>query len=309
MAPTTAQQGAIVLAGKASYIEFNGIGGDGVNWNSLNWPGCCGLSLGGETDSTSIHHIRVLNGEFKGNKCGSFGLNKGSDIEISGNYLHDDQCNSYSHGLYIGDNLQRVTVAGNIVEGYMDYGIQFYSASCPCVSDSVIRNNIFRNNGSAAYGGSGISVGGSNNQVFNNIVYGNHDSGIRIQYAGARNIQVFNNTVYNNGDYGIYNVNGSSSVIKNNIVWSNKSGTIVSLSGDTLSNNLFTNPSFVNLSGNDFHLTAGSPAIDAGTPITTLTTGFDGEVRPQGLGYDIGAYEYGTASAKPAAPKGLRVLP
>jgi hypothetical protein len=42
----------------------------------------------------------------------------------------------------------------------------------------------------------------------------------------------------------------------------------------------------------DAHLQAGSPAIDAGTPIGAPSTDYDGRPRPQGQGYDIGPYEY-----------------
>ena len=48
----------------------------------------------------------------------------------------------------------------------------------------------------------------------------------------------------------------------------------------------------VTAKGYDFHLVAGSPAIDGGTPIDGLVTDFEGNVRPQGSKYDIGAYEY-----------------
>ena len=59
---------------------------------------------------------------------------------------------------------------------------------------------------------------------------------------------------------------------------------------------------FANPSGNDFHLTASSPAVDIGIstrcgPATDLA----GNRRPVGNGYDIGAYEYQGASASAPA--------
>lgn len=50
----------------------------------------------------------------------------------------------------------------------------------------------------------------------------------------------------------------------------------------------------VNIDGTlpgDYHLASGSPAIDAGTTMATVTTDYDDEGRPQGLAYDIGADE------------------
>jgi hypothetical protein len=65
-------------------------------------------------------------------------------------------------------------------------------------------------------------------------------------------------------------------------------------------------PGFVN-PPTDFHLQSTSPAIDKGTTISTIGTDFDGNVRPQGAAFDIGAFEVlsGSTSSRPAAPTGL----
>jgi hypothetical protein len=43
----------------------------------------------------------------------------------------------------------------------------------------------------------------------------------------------------------------------------------------------------------------GSPAIDKGSTVLTVTTDFAGDARPVGLGYDIGAMEYGSSPVTP----------
>jgi hypothetical protein len=55
-------------------------------------------------------------------------------------------------------------------------------------------------------------------------------------------------------------------------------------------NNVQGNPMFVN-AASDFHLTAGSPAIDKADPAATETVDFEGGNRPHGSARDIGADE------------------
>jgi hypothetical protein len=49
-------------------------------------------------------------------------------------------------------------------------------------------------------------------------------------------------------------------------------------------------PFFVDKDNYDYHITKDSPAVDAGA-VVSLLTDFDGENRPSGSGFDIGADE------------------
>jgi hypothetical protein len=62
---------------------------------------------------------------------------------------------------------------------------------------------------------------------------------------------------------------------------------------------------FTDLTSNDFTLRKGSQAIDMGTALPEIRDDFLGVSRPQGAGFDIGAFEYTGASStlpKPLPP-------
>jgi Ni,Fe-hydrogenase III small subunit len=61
------------------------------------------------------------------------------------------------------------------------------------------------------------------------------------------------------------------------------------------SHNLNANPQLVNPAAGDYHLADGSLAIDTGTN-AGVATDLVGVTRPQGIGYDIGAYEASLSS-------------
>ena len=51
-------------------------------------------------------------------------------------------------------------------------------------------------------------------------------------------------------------------------------------------------PLFVDTAVSNFHLQATSPAIDNGSATDAPGVDYEANIRPQGTGYDIGAYEY-----------------
>jgi hypothetical protein len=140
----------------------------------------------------------------------------------------------------------------------------------------TVRNSKFHDNDDALQ-----LIDAGNTLVYNNLFYNNRSG---IGYSDSQ-IQYYNNTFVNDG----LSLTGGSNIVRNNIFFNSP---INESSGShTLSNNLTSDPNFV--SSSDFHLTSGSPARDAGTSLPEVPCDFDGNGRPAGSAYDIGAYEYG----------------
>jgi parallel beta-helix repeat protein len=251
----------------------------------------------------NVHAIRIKNSEIE-NSCGQGIMDVGSYNEFINLKVHDNgpfagrTCpNGFeldkAHGIYITG--QNTVVEHSEFYNNSGWGIHVYDGGSHAgqVNNNILRYNLFHDNGKCApCNAAGFLLGsGTGNIAYNNISY-NNPLGIEVGYNATNNI-VYNNTVYNNS-YGII-VRGSSSgaTLKNNLFTSSTVTDIVDLGIRTVStNNLTTDPRFVNPGANDFHLQSGSTAIDSGTTLSEVTTDFDGTLRPQGRGYDIGAYEY-----------------
>lgn len=91
----------------------------------------------------------------------------------------------------------------------------------------------------------------------------------------------------------------ASVVVRDSIIWAPGMTSRVALQGcnvatsivgpDPVSGVSNADPQFVNASAHDYHLAAGSPAIDKAT--TGPAVDFEGDPRPNGSGYDLGADE------------------
>ena len=115
---------------------------------------------------------------------------------------------------------------------------------------------------------------------------------------------VYNNIIYNNSGYYEANdlyilndqdENGVASPVSllNNDFDQSSTGTYIEIPFTIDPSNLNNqDPLFVGSSTDDYHLAKGSPCIDTGTSTSAPVTDIAGTSRPQGQGYDIGAYEY-----------------
>jgi hypothetical protein len=123
-------------------------------------------------------------------------------------------------------------------------------------------------------------------------------------------VQIVNDTIADHGGSGLQitsNDKGATGntvsgvTITNTIFWGTLVGEVTpsmihssivsqaSFAG--VNGNIQADPKFVDPANGDFHLQAGSPAIDAGTSSGAPATDFEGRARPDGH-IDIGAYEF-----------------
>jgi len=320
MATSTGGIGLVMLIdANLSYVEFDGINLDGSNlvggviWISTN-------------NGNDPHHIRfqnaeVIAGSINGggavmlgshNRIRATGANELVNVSIHGGGLSGlcgFVCASY--GIYVmGPN--------NLIDGCDIYdtsgaGVHIYNASGDSPDNNIVRNSRIHDITRAGTLDEvwGILSLGANNQIYNNAIYrinvGRINQGNAAIAVGGPGHSVYNNTVYGNVVWGIvagWGTSTSGAVIRNNISYGNSQGNYADYgSGTFQSNNLFTDPRFVNAAGADFTLRSDSPAIDRGAFLDTVQVDQQGVSRPQGNGFDIGAYEFNGGASAPSSPQ------
>jgi parallel beta-helix repeat protein len=156
--------------------------------------------------------------------------------------IHDNGTHpGLDHGLYI-------STSGNLVDGCeishnAAYGIHLYSGN---PSRNILRNNRVHHNGrlGATYSPTGILVStGSQNLVYNNVIYDEPFYGIRVGVSGSiSHNKVYNNTIYKIGaENGIAITRGSHAAeIRNNIVYQTGGAAILDEGSSTTLSHNFT---------------------------------------------------------------------
>lgn len=237
-------------------------------------------------------------------------IDGGTDNRYNRLWVHDLDCIEWTHtgcqtNNAAGGYLQgtRVIVENSVFENIDGVGMTIRHGSVK----STVRNNISRYNQAAGFGASGVND--VYVDLFNNIIYENRGGGINL-FASVQTARIYNNTIYNNSGEGINNGScGTNAPVtldaRNNILYGNGGGAICGPIA-AQSNNLTANPLFINSSAGDFHLQSTSLARDAGTSLPEVAYDFEGNVRPHGGSYDIGAYEY-KDSVLPV-PANLRIV-
>ena len=212
------------------------------------------------------------------------------DVVISGNYIYDHNVAG------ISVNGSSPQILGNTLYDN-DRGIYIGVYDSNEISPTII-NNLIYNTASGTLMQYGIYLEAINSgatlspQIYHNTISNVNIDGIYIFEEFPTNPVVdikYNNITYN--DYYGINVSGAVPVVDYNCFWGNALG---DSNGATLgANNLYQAPLYINYPAYDFRLQSGSPCqdaipVDSGDPITV---DINLVPRPDGTGFDIGAYE------------------
>lgn len=191
-------------------------------------------------------------------------------------------------------DVKHVLIENNVFSGWYHQGImlendRYGPEGTYYISDWTIRNNVFTGYESWAISG-GKANGGVPNMLVENNVFAASETG---------------------GYYGVVMIGeGGSGTLRNNIFMNHTVTSAGAQSGATLDAdyNLYWNtvlpvqpgendimgmdPRFADVANRDYHLLPDSPAIDTGETRSDFTSDQEGEIRPTGIAWDRGPYEF-----------------
>jgi hypothetical protein len=230
------------------------------------------------------------------NICGhnyANGIHMNGDESMGGDGLITDatvECNIiYENGIGGGsgincDGVAESRVFNNLL--YMNHasGISLYciDASAGSYNTKVFNNTII--NASDARWCLNINTGSINDTLYNNILINQHSwrGSIAIDQSSTPGFHSDFNILVNR----LSNDGGNSTMTL--LEWQSLGYDQHSMLADPLDS------IFINWSAGDFHLRENAQAVDAGTDLVNQIVQYDLDSipRPQGNGFDIGAYEY-----------------
>gem|GEM_PF-4243840 len=244
---------------------------------------------------------------------------------IAENTIYDNVAASGGAGIVVAEfaepTIARNEIYGNDVSqtGNDKHGGGIYIAG----SAGHIRNNIIYDN-TASLGGGISLINGSETFVENNtitgnaaafVLSGNHfGGGIHIE-STILSAAINNNIIESNTGYQVYEARANSANFKSNLINDDDRGlyssnasvrpgtasAFDSSASTQASGTISGDPEYSEEVNNNYAPQPTSITIDAGTTVQ-ICNDFDGNERPYGAGYDIGAFEYTTLAKSTLTP-------
>ena len=223
-----------------------------------------------------------------------------SNATLSGNTISGNSARSGGGGLYTWQNAPQV--GGNVTLSDNTISANFADKGGGLVLDSLnatLTNNVIADN-QVDVTGSGIYVYCSLPRLWHTTIARNHGgdgSGVYVADAGSDHRTVaLTNTILVSHTVGVTVTAGNTVTLEGTLwgsgAWANGAdwggdGTVI-----TGTVNVRGDPGFIDPDTGDYHIIAASAAVDEGVIAPEVTTDIDGQSRPYGDGYDIGADEF-----------------
>lgn len=224
------------------------------------------------------NHIVISNDEPNGHDDG-IQMFRDTDITVRFNYIEQDNTKtSNAQGIYCTESYGTLEAYGNVVYGPNT----FNSLLTLRLIDEGDAQLLAYNNTLVGGKYANIRVGAPGSQVKNNLLVSFEDPAILVRVDG--------DPADYDVDYNLYwapNTSYVGSVDAASKSWSQWQALGFEANGRN------ADPQLVSLAQRDFRVEEASPAIDNGTDLgSPYDVDIDGVSRPQGLDWDIGAYEH-----------------
>jgi hypothetical protein len=279
---------AITISGDSNHI----------NLTNINIHDC----YNGIIMEDDVHDIHISRSQISHTRYGLGGEDTAHDLFLFGITSHSNQDTSSSYGNGDGFSFDpgtyNIFIENAIAYDNLDAGFDIASSNFEC--DSCMSHN------NTKYGFRLRHAGPAT--LINTLAYGNGWYPLQIS---APEVYLYGSTYINGNDHG-YAIEslGEPGIMIRDSIFADYANNVLSGSTSSLDedynlfysasaspgfsigpNSIQADPLFQDKDLDDFHLQPTSPAVDAGIALESFYFDLDGVPRPQGSGYDMGAYE------------------
>jgi len=257
----------------------------------------------GQAISPTIEGLCITGGDAAGLGGGWLGYDAGGGVYVNGcdamligNTVISNTADQ-GGGLYLyesGATLNGNTIRSNTADG-SGGGLRLHDSNAT-LTNNVVADNRANSSGSGLYVNA-LSAGSAPYLLHNTIARntGGDGSGIYLTMESDDNFLGMKNTIVVSHTVGIIAESGTwggmQATLWGSGEWANGTDWEADTSEFGFDTNIWGDPAFVDPDAGDYHIGPSSAAVDAGVD-AGVTVDIDGEPRPAGSGYDIGADEY-----------------